>query len=214
MWFKTHLLFSEGTLNATASHADVFQGKKCNGQVSFFNISTTAGLCLNLELIFIGSLLKQPEDHDRRIFQSYCLQSQLCPAGLATLIFKLLFQAWTELCPPLQVSKTDNSKIMPSFCLGKTALSSSSNPINGSLTIVYISNSKCRKKREKKEKEKKRDKEKIFQGQNIVFNFFMNNAMAAVQQCAFCPHHGFSIIRILKVSFHLSPTFIGRYLTI
>lgn len=139
--------------------------KKCKGQVSFFNISTTAGLCLNLELKFTGSLLKQPEDHDRRIFLSYCLLSQLCPAGMTTLIFKLLFQGAGKSCAhlskfrgTLELSKTDRSKIMPSFFLGKTALSSSSTPINGSLTTVYISNSKCRKKR--KEKGKKTVKEK------------------------------------------------------
>lgn len=134
------------------------------------------------------NLLKQPEDHDRKIFQSYCLQSQLCTAGLTTLTFILLFQEVTcgldravstspgsGVTPEL--SKTDNSKIMPSFCIGKTALSSSSNPINSSLTTVYISNSKC------SEKKKKKLKKKIFQGQNVVFNFFMNKAMAAVWPC-------------------------------
>lgn len=160
-----------------------------------------------------------------RIFQSYCLQ--LCPAGLSTLTFTLLLQRAThglDRAVPtspssgvtLELSKTDNSKIMPSFCLGKTVLSSSSNPINGSLTTVYVS--KCRKKRgEKKRKRKKRFKEKKkrdFKVKTLCLIFFMNNAMAAVWHRAFCPHHGFSIIRILKVYFHLSPTFIGRYLTI
>ena len=62
------LLGCGGILNTTASDAAKFQGKKkCNGQASFFSVSTTAGLFLNLELIFRGSLLKQPEDHDKKI---------------------------------------------------------------------------------------------------------------------------------------------------
>jgi len=73
------------------------------------------------------------------------------------------------------------------------------------MATAYISNPKCRNKEGKK---------RGFQGQNIVFNFLMNNAIAAVQNLAFCPNHGFSVIRILVVSFHLTPTLIGRYLTI
>lgn len=102
-----------------------------------------------------------------KIFHSYCLQ--LCSAGLSTLTFTLLLQRGTHgldravpISPSsgvtLELSKTDNSKIMPSFCLGKTVLSSSSNPINGSLTTVYVS--KCRKKRGKKKEKEKRDLKK------------------------------------------------------
>lgn len=60
----------------------------------------------------------------------------------------------------------------------------------------------------------KRKEKKGFQGQNIVFHFLMNNATAAVWNLAFCPNHSFSVIRILVLSSHLSPTLIGRYLTI
>lgn len=50
---------------------------------------------------FYRKSIKTPENHDIKIFQSYCLQSQLCPAGLATLIFKLLFQGAGQSCAHL-----------------------------------------------------------------------------------------------------------------
>jgi len=56
--------------------------KKCDRQVSFFNVSTTAGLFLNLKLIFRGSLLKQREDHDKKILQLY-VQTTACGASQA-----------------------------------------------------------------------------------------------------------------------------------
>lgn len=92
---------------------------------------------------------------------------------------------------------------MQSLCRDKADLSISWHLSNSSMATACVSNPKRRK-----------EKKKAFHGQNLVFNFLMNNATAAGWNLAFCPNHRVSVIRIPAVSFPRSPAPTGRYLTI
>lgn len=134
---------------------------------------------------------------------------QLCPAGLITLSFTLFLQGAThglDRAVPtspspgvtLELSKTNNSKLCQVFAWERQLY-----PVPQILLMapwlqsIYLTLNEERRGKKKKDLKKKRE---ISRSKHCLI-FSMNNAMAAVWHRAFCPHHGFSIIRILKVSF-------------
>lgn len=162
--------------NKPTSHAAKSQ-VKARAKASNFSLLHSCSFVLNLEHIFKGSCktTRRPQQRQLRIQTIACsvgsaLQELLltCPPSGQT----QAGQSCTNTSKPsgvhLGLSKTDSSEIMQSLCRDKADLSISWHLSNSSMATACVSNPKCRKK-----------KKKAFHGQNLVFNFLMNNATAA-----------------------------------